>query len=247
MLLEVTGLTKRFGGLAAVNGVSLQVPAGEIFGVIGPNGAGKTTLFNLISGFIAPDAGRVVFQGRDITRLPAYQVARLGLVRTFQIVKPFGKLTVLQNVVVGAFARTPDRREAHAEAERIVERVGLGPWRDAVARGLPIGRRKQLELARVLAARPSLLLLDEVMGGLSPAEQQEMVGLVRKINAEGVTVLMIEHVMSVIMPLCRRIAVLNYGEKIAEGTPDGISADERVIDAYLGREDDGEVTGRAGA
>ena len=235
-LLTLERVTKRFGGLTAVREVSVEVRAGDLLGIIGPNGAGKTTLFNVIAGYYRADEGRVVFDGHDITTRPAHVIAGLGLTRTFQIVKPFGNLSVLDNVMIGALTRLTSTREARAEAERIIEVCGLGPQAAARARALPLGLRKRLEVARALATRPRLLLLDEVMAGLNPTELGGMIELVRRLHADGLTLIVIEHVMAAMMRLAQRIVMLHHGEKIAEGTPREIAADRRVIDAYLGEE-----------
>ena len=235
-MLTLESVTKRFGGLTAVRGVSLEVRAGELLGIIGPNGAGKTTLFNVISGYYRPEEGRVTFDGHDVTGLPAHAISRLGLTRTFQIVKPFGNLSVADNVMIGALTRMPRVRDARGEAERVIALCGLGPHARARARALPIALRKRLEVARALATRPRLLLLDEVMAGLNPAELGGIVELVRRVHAEGVTLIVIEHIMAAMMRLAQRIVMLHHGEKIAEGTPQAIAHDRRVIDAYLGDE-----------
>jgi branched-chain amino acid transport system ATP-binding protein len=236
ILLALEGVTKRFGGLTAVREVSLEVRAGDLLGIIGPNGAGKTTLFNVISGYFRPEEGRVVFDGHDVTGTPAHAVSRLGLTRTFQIVKPFGNLSVLDNVMIGALTRRASTREARADAERVIERCGLGPHAAARARALPLALRKRLEVARALATRPRLLLLDEVMAGLNPTELAGMIALVRQLHADGLTLIVIEHIMAAMMRLAQRIVMLHHGEKIAEGTPHEITSDRRVIDAYLGEE-----------
>jgi branched-chain amino acid transport system ATP-binding protein len=235
-LLTLERVTKRFGGLTAVREVSLEVRPGDLLGIIGPNGAGKTTLFHLISGYYAPDEGRVVFDGRDITGQPAHAISRLGLTRTFQIVKPFGNLSVLDNVMIGALTRRASTREARGDAERVIDLCGLGPHATARARALPLALRKRLEVARALATQPRLLLLDEVMAGLNPTELAAMVDLVRRLHGEGLTLIVIEHVMAAMMRLAQRIVMLHHGEKIAEGTPREITSDRRVIDAYLGEE-----------
>jgi branched-chain amino acid transport system ATP-binding protein len=235
-LLTLEGVTKRFGGLTAVREVGLEVRSGDLLGIIGPNGAGKTTLFHVISGYFRPDEGRVVFDGRDITGQPAHAVSRLGLTRTFQIVKPFGNLSVLDNVMIGALTRRASTREARADAEQVIGLCGLGPHAAARARALPLALRKRLEVARALATRPRLLLLDEVMAGLNPTELGAMIELVRRLHADGLTVIVIEHVMAAMMRLAQRIVMLHHGEKIAEGTPREITSDRRVIDAYLGEE-----------
>jgi len=235
-VLTLESVTKRFGGLTAVRAVSLEVRRGDLLGIIGPNGAGKTTLFNVIAGYYRPEEGRIVFEGRDVTGLPAHAISRLGLTRTFQIVKPFGNLSVADNVMIGALTRLPRVRNARVEAERVIALCGLGPHAAARARALPIGLRKRLEVARALATRPRLLLLDEVMAGLNPSELTGIIDLVRRVHAEGVTLIVIEHVMAAMMRLAQRIVMLHHGEKIAEGTPEAIAHDRRVIDAYLGDE-----------
>jgi len=235
-VLTLESVTKRFGGLTAVRAVSLEVRRGDLLGIIGPNGAGKTTLFNVIAGYYRPEEGRIVFEGRDVTGLPAHAISRLGLTRTFQIVKPFGNLSVADNVMIGALTRLPRVRDARLEAERVIALCGLGPHAVARARALPIGLRKRLEVARALATRPRLLLLDEVMAGLNPSELSGIIDLVRRVHAEGVTLIVIEHVMAAMMRLAQRIVMLHHGEKIAEGTPQEIVHDRRVIDAYLGDE-----------
>jgi branched-chain amino acid transport system ATP-binding protein len=235
-LLTLERVTKRFGGLTAVREVSLQVRPGDLLGIIGPNGAGKTTLFNVIAGYFRPEEGRVVFDGVDVTGRPAHEVSRLGLTRTFQIVKPFGNLSVRDNVMIGALTRRASTREARADADRMIDLCGLGPHAAARARALPVALRKRLEVARALATQPRLLLLDEVMAGLNPTELAGIIDLVRRVHAQGVTLIVIEHIMAAMMRLAQRIVMLHHGEKIAEGTPREIAGDRRVIDAYLGEE-----------
>ncbi len=235
-LLQIEKLSKQFGGLQAVGNLSFTVGEGEILGLIGPNGAGKSTVFNLINGVFAPDGGRVAFRGADITGLAPYRVARLGLARTHQIVQPFVNMTVLENCVVGAcFGREnlplSRAREAAREAAQL---VGLEDRLDAPALQLTIAGKKRLELARALAARPSLLMLDEVLAGLNPTEVAHMIGVVRGIRERGVAILMIEHLMQAIMSLSDRIVVLNSGRKLSEGLPTEVARDSAVIEAYLG-------------
>jgi branched-chain amino acid transport system ATP-binding protein len=236
MILQAENLTKFFGGLAALKGVSFGVEEGEILGLIGPNGAGKTTLFNVLSGFFRPDQGRVVFAGETVTQLKAPQRCRIGLVRTFQVVKPFGNLTVLQNVMVGSFLRTADPGLAREWALEAMELVGLSGRRDTAAKSLTISDRKRLEVARALGTRPRLLLLDEVMAGLNPTELVQMLDILKRIRGQGVTLLVIEHIMAAIMTISERLLVLHHGEKIAEGAPKDVAGDKRVVDAYLGEE-----------
>jgi len=223
-----------FGGLRAVQRVSLALPAGRLGALIGPNGAGKTTLFALMSGFLVPDAGRVHFDGRDITGRAPHLNARAGLTRTFQIVQPFAAQTVRENIAVGAHLHLARRAAALAEAERVAERVGLAPQLDKPAADLTVAGRKRLELARALATKPKLLLLDEVLAGLNPQEVADMIPVVKGIAAGGITVLMIEHVMQAVMNLAQHVWVLAQGQLIAQGTPAAVTSDARVIEAYLG-------------
>jgi branched-chain amino acid transport system ATP-binding protein len=234
-MLQVDGLTKRFGGLTAVDGASIEVPEGAIVGLIGPNGAGKTTLFATIAGFHKPDAGRVMFLDRDITGLPPDRICARGMVRTFQNTQPFARLSVLENIMVGAYLRTGDRGESMRRAAEIGRRVGLADRLDAMAIELTVAGCKRLELARALATEPRLLLLDEVMAGLNPTEIVEIVDMVRAVRAGGVTILMIEHVMQAVMSLAEDVFVLNDGRMIARGPPASITSNRQVMEAYLGR------------
>jgi branched-chain amino acid transport system ATP-binding protein len=235
-LLAARGLSKRFGGLQAVAGLDLTVARGEMLGLIGPNGAGKTTVFNLLSGFLAPDGGEIVLDGRSIVGLPPHAICRLGLARTFQIVRPFPRMTVLENVRVGALARYPRAPEALARAHEVVARVGLGTRERVAAGALTLADRKRLELARALATGPALLLLDEVMAGLNPTEIEAIIQLIRGIHESGVSILLIEHNMRAVMALSHRIVVLSFGERIAEGAPTDIANHPKVVEAYLGEE-----------
>ncbi len=233
-LLQLQHLSKSFGGLKAVQDVSLQVPAGGLTALIGPNGAGKTTLFALMSGFLRPDQGQVIFDGQDITHRPPHDNARLGLTRTFQIVQPFAAQTVRENIAVGAHLHHRDRRDALAAAEEIALRVGLGSQLDKLASDLTVAGRKRLEMARALATRPKLLLLDEVLAGLNPSEVQDMLPVLRGLQDDGLTLLMIEHVMQAVMSLAQQVWVLSQGQLIAHGTPTEVTRHPKVIEAYLG-------------
>ena len=234
-LLEVQGLTKRFGGVTANQEVTFRVAPGELVGIIGPNGAGKSTLFDLLTGFQRPDAGTVALDGQDITGLRPDVVSRRGVGRTFQKLKPFTGLTALENVMVGAFQKTTDPREAREQARATLASVGLGGKEDAHARVLSTGQRKRLELARALATRPRLLLLDEVTGGVDQGSIPGLVELVRGVHADGMALLVIEHNMRVIMDISQRIVALHLGAVIGEGPPEAVARDARVIEAYLGR------------
>jgi branched-chain amino acid transport system ATP-binding protein len=233
-MLEVRHLSKTFGGLKAVSDVSLDVPEGSIVGLLGPNGAGKTTCFTIIAGFTKADTGHVHFAGQDITGFSPHHICRLGMIRTFQIVQPFVGLTVQENIAVGAYLHHPQRREAMAVARDVGKRLGLGGMLDRPASALTIAGRKRLELARALATGARLLLLDEVMAGLIPSEINEIVAIIRQIQSEGHTILLIEHVMQAVMSLVETAYVLNQGRLIAHGTPQQLVADPEVIEAYLG-------------
>ena len=234
-LLAVTNLSRRFGGVLAVDGVSIAADEGRITGLIGPNGAGKTTLFGLISGFVAPNEGEIRYAGEPITRLATHERARRGIARTFQIVQPFAGLTVRENIVVGAHLRHRARADAVAAADVVGREVGLGGMLDRPADTLTVAGRKRLELARALATEPKLLLLDEVLAGLNPTEIREIVPVIRKLCARGITIMMIEHVLQAVMSMSEHIFVLAEGRIIAEGTPAQVAADRAVIEAYLGQ------------
>jgi branched-chain amino acid transport system ATP-binding protein len=236
-ILKGSQVTRYFGGLAAVSKVDFTVPKGQVFGLIGPNGAGKTTLFNLISSALTVTSGEIEFKGKKITGLKPHQVCRLGVARTFQTVKTFANMTVFNNVVLGAHFGVPSKRatrEAEEEAAELIEFVGLTPVKDSPARDLTLAHQKRLEVARALATQPELLLLDEIMEGLNPAEVADAMEMITRIGKRGVTIVMIEHVMKAIMNLCEHILVLHHGEKIAEGTPQEIVANETVKKVYFG-------------
>ena len=234
-LLSVTGVTKRFGGITANRNVSFEVAPGELIGIIGPNGSGKSTLFEIISGFYHPDEGEVRLDGARLTGLPPDRVCRLGIARTFQKLRPFSGLSVLDNVMVGALTRTKDVRHARGQAHELLAKVGLASSADAHARTLSTGQRKRLELARALATQPRVLLLDEVTGGVDQRTIPGLVQLVRDLHAGGLTLLVIEHNMRVITAVAQRIVALYLGEVIADGTPDVVARDQAVVDAYLGK------------
>ena len=236
MILQVSGVSKRFGGLQALSNVTFDLPEEQILGLIGPNGAGKTTLFNVINGVYSPEKGRVTFKDEDVTGKAPYDLARRGLARTHQIVRPLNDMSVRENVMVGACFGRQNRPlgDAAAIAEEVLAFVGLSERADQLAGSLNVAQKKRLELARSLASRPFLMLLDEVLAGLNPSEITTMVETIEKIRQQGVTIIMIEHVMHAVMNVSDRIIVLDYGQQIAEGTPEEIANNERVIEAYLG-------------
>jgi branched-chain amino acid transport system ATP-binding protein len=235
-LLELKKLVKAFGGLLAVNDVTFQVEKGEILGLIGPNGSGKTTIFNCINNFFPITAGDVLFKGQTIKGLKTHQVCHLGIGRTFQVVKPLARMTVLDNVTASAFCRVNTIKEAKDEALRVLGFCNLLNEKDKPAKSLPIGGRKRLEIARALATKPELLLLDETAAGLNPSELDEAIDLIRKIRENGITILIVEHIMKVIMTISDRIHAINFGQTIAQGTPKEVANNRAVIEAYLGEE-----------
>jgi len=233
-LLEVKNLTKSFGGLKAVNNVSFHVEEGEVFGLIGPNGSGKTTIFNCINNYVPMTAGDILFKGKTIKGFKTYKICHLGIGRTFQVVKPLSRMTVLGNVIASAFCRVNTIKEAQDEAYQVLEFCGLLEQQDKPAKSLPIGGRKRLEIARALATRPELLLLDETAAGLNPTELDDAIELITKIGDRGITILIVEHIMKVIMTISDRIHAINFGQTIAEGTAHEVANNPAVIKAYLG-------------
>jgi branched-chain amino acid transport system ATP-binding protein len=235
-VLEIKNLVKDFGGLRAVNDVSFHIDEGEILGLIGPNGSGKTTIFNCINNYFPISSGNIFFRGVNITGMKTHKICRLGIGRTFQVVKPLARLTVLDNVTASAFSRANSIKEAKKEAEEIVAFCSLTRERDKLAKSLPIGGRKRLEIARALATRPKLLLLDETAAGLNPSEVDQAIALIEKIRENGISILIVEHIMKVIMSISDRIHAINFGQTIAEGTPENVASNPAVIEAYLGEE-----------
>lgn len=241
MLLQVESITKKFGGLNAISDLSFQLEEGTILGLIGPNGAGKTTLFNCINGTLPLSEGKILFNDVPITGKKSYEVAKLGIARSYQIVQPFGNMTTLQNAMVGGFCTTGDYAKSEKMAKDALKLVMLDHKSHVVAKHLNLGERKKLEIAKALSTKPRLLLLDEVMAGLTISEVKEMVKIIESINASGITIIIIEHIMEAIMSLSNRIMVLNFGKKIMEGSPEEVKEDNRVIEAYFGV--DAEVEG----
>ena len=235
-ILSANNISKSFGGLMAVDGLSFELEKEEILALIGPNGAGKTTVFNCLTGFLPIDSGEIYLEDRQLGGLQPFQICQMGMARTFQIVKPFLTISVLDNVMVGALARERSTTAARQKSLEIIEFVGLSAWTAKEAQGLPLPLRKRLELARALATQPDILLLDEVMAGLNPTEVDALIALLKEINRQGVSILLIEHVMRGVMALSRRVIVINYGVKIAEGSPEEVVRDKQVIEAYLGKE-----------
>ena len=233
-MLEVRNLTKYFGGLGAVKNLSFEVEKGKIFGLIGPNGSGKTTVFNLINGFYSPTSGGILFKGESITGFKPNVICRKGIARTFQVVKPLSRMTVLENVMASAFCRVNSLNEAREEAIKGLEFCGLIHRKDYLAKSLTIGDRKRLEISRALATRPELILLDETAAGLNPTELDQAIALIKKIRDQGTTILIVEHIMKVIMSISDRIHAINYGQTITEGTPQEVANNQAVIEAYLG-------------
>lgn len=233
---EVKKVFKHFGGLAALSNLSFSVERGQIYGLIGPNGSGKTTMFNLINGFLPLTRGQIFFEGRKISGMKPYKICQLGIGRTFQVVKPLKRMTVLDNVIAAAFLRTGSKAEARSLAEEMIEFCGLTHYKDKIAKSLPIASRKRLEITRAMATKPKLLLLDETAAGLNPSELDEAVALIRKISDAGVTIIIVEHIMKVIMTISDRILAINQGVAITEGTPAEVASNPHVIAAYLGED-----------
>jgi len=236
-ILEVDSVTKKFGGLKAVDNARFKVEKKEIVGLIGPNGAGKTTLFNVISGYYAPSSGKVIFKGKDISGKRPYKLADLGIGRTFQVVKPFPGLSVLENIIIASFCKYPRKSDAEKHAWKILEFTGLAENAEKHASDLTLGGRKKLEISKALALEPELLLLDEVMAGLNTTEADHTIDLVLKMRDQGISILIVEHIMRVMMNLSDRIVVLNFGKQIGEGTPAEVAENPEVITAYLGEDE----------
>jgi branched-chain amino acid transport system ATP-binding protein len=245
MLLDARNITKAFGAFKAVDDASIAVNAGEVLGLIGPNGAGKSTFFNCLTGDLAPTSGSVHFQGRDVTALAPEARARVGIARTFQVPLTFVSMSVLDNVTIGAFLRRPKAADARAKAREIIDFVGLGAYADASAASLGTPGRKRLEIARALACEPKVLLLDEAMAGLTPAEIRTAIDLVRRIHARGITLIIVEHIMEVIVSLAERVVVFHQGREIARGTPGQVTRNTHVIEAYLGKRHAQKLSGGA--
>ena len=244
--LECKGVSKTFGGIRALSDINLQVEQNDITGIIGPNGAGKTTLFNIISGAMAPTEGGVYFMGKLISRMGSARVCRLGIARTYQLVRPFNSLTAMENVLIGlGFGRShpPSRDKRSMEAMEILRSVGLNDKASHIAEGLTLVERKRLEIARALATAPDLLLLDEVVSGLNPTEVMRIMDTILEIQAKGITIILIEHILKVVMELCKKVIVLSYGIQIAQGTPEEVVGNPQVVEAYIGKfEDTGEIS-----
>lgn len=237
IILSTSGVTKRFGGVTAVNNVDFSVKRGEVVGILGPNGAGKSSLFNLLAGAIQPDSGTIKFSGEDVTTSQSYDMCAKGLARTFQLVRPLKGLSVLENVMVGAFSKTSSVREARAVALSAIQLVGLEGLENVISSNLTLGFRKRLEVARSLATKPEILLLDEVMSGLNPAELESFIEMLRSVNKDGVTLVVVEHIVPAVIQISHRIVVMVQGSTIAEGTPEEVMKNQAVIDAYLGELD----------
>ncbi|MDP2158731.1 MAG: ABC transporter ATP-binding protein [Nitrospirota bacterium] len=233
-LLKIDNVSRFFGGLAALTDISFGVEKGEILGLIGPNGAGKTTMFNVVNGFYPPSHGDVYFKEKKISGLKPHKICKMGIARTFQVVKPLQRMSVLDNVIASAFLRVKSRAQAEEIATETIKFTGLYDDRDVISKGLPLGKRKKLEIARALATQPEMILLDESFAGLNPTELVESIEIIRKIKARGITIMIIEHHMKVIMAISDRIVVLSYGQKLAEGTPNEIGNNPLVVEAYLG-------------
>ncbi len=236
IIFEARDLVKFFGGLSAVNGVSFQVEEGEIFGLIGPNGSGKTTIFNLINHYFPLTSGDIYFMGQRITGLSTHKICQLGIARTFQVVKPLARMTVLDNVIASAFCRVNTLKEARKLALETIAFCGLSSYQDQTAKSLPIGLRKRLEITRAVATQPKVLLLDETCAGLNPKEVDQAIGLIKNINQQGITIIIIEHIMKVIMSISIKILAINHGQSITSGTPEEVSRNPQVIEAYLGED-----------